>query len=87
MKGVVVMKMFLLTAVTAAVLANLTDAALAKHRHRQHPYASVTVYGPGYASPYDVYSAGTYVGSDPDPRARAQMLMDYNRGVYGLSNR
>jgi hypothetical protein len=87
MRCVVVMKMFLLMAVTAAVLANLADTALGKHRHRQHPYASVTVYGSGYASPYDVYSAGTYVGSDPDPRARAQMLMDYNRGVYGLSNR
>jgi len=81
------MKSLLLTAVAIVALVNLSGAALAKHRHRLHPYASVTVYGPGYHSPYDVYSAGTYVGSDPDPRTRAQMLMDYNRGVYGLGNR
>jgi hypothetical protein len=84
------MKLLVLAVVAAAAVVTLTDAASAKHRHHAlYPYARVTVYGsgPGYHSPYDVYSAGTYVGSDPDPRTRAQMLMDYNRGVYGLGNR
>jgi hypothetical protein len=85
------MKVLLLVAVAILALASFSNAASAKHRlhARHHPYTSVTVYGsgPDYRSPYDVYSAGTYVGSDPDPRTRAQMLMDYNRGVYGFGNR
>jgi hypothetical protein len=82
------MKLFLLMAIAAMAVASLTDGASAKHRHHsRYPYASVTVYGSGYHSLYDVYSARTYVGSDPDPQTRAQMLMDYNRGVYGLGNR
>jgi hypothetical protein len=84
------MRLLLLATVAAAAVMSLTDAASAKHRHHAlYPSARVTVYGsgPGYHSAYDVFSAGTYVGSDPDPQTRAQMLMDYNRGVYGMGNR
>jgi hypothetical protein len=85
------MKLLLLTAVAAVVFASLTDAALAKRRHPQlvpTPYASTYSYGPPMcASPYAVCSAGTYVGSDPDPQVRAQMLVDFNRGVYATGTR
>jgi hypothetical protein len=85
------MKLLLLTAVVAVSVASLSDSALARHHHRYlvpPPYASAYVYGPPICgSPYAVCSAGTYVGSDPDPRMRAQMLSDYNRGVYRPGNR
>jgi len=42
---------------------------------------------PACASPYAVISAGTYVGSDPDPRMRAMLLMDFNRGVNSTRGR
>ena len=85
------MKVILLTTTAAAILASLPDSALARHRHHYlvpPPYESAYVYGPPICgSPYAVCSAGTYVGSDPDPRMRAQMLADYNRGVYRPGNR
>jgi hypothetical protein len=85
------MKFLLLTAVTAVGIASLTDAALAKRRHpplMPQPYTGAYVYGPRIcASPYAVCSAGTYVGSDPDPQVRAQMLVDFNRGVYATGTR
>jgi hypothetical protein len=82
------MKLLVLTTVVVAALASVSGPALAKHRH--HPAnAGVTVYGPGpgYGGPPNVYSGGTYVGSDPDPRMRAQLLSDYNRGVDSLGSR
>jgi hypothetical protein len=84
------MKLLVLTTVAVAALASLTDAALAKHRHHPlRPDAGVTVYGsgPGAYAPQSVYSGGTYVGTDPDPRMRAQLLTDYNRGVDSLGSR
>jgi hypothetical protein len=33
------------------------------------------------ADPYAVCSAGTYVGRDPDPAVRAQMLWDFQSGL------
>jgi hypothetical protein len=85
------MKLLLLTAVTAVAIASLSEAALAKRRHPPlmlPPGAGTYVYGPRIcASPYAVCSAGTYVGSDPDPQVRAQMLVDFNRGVYATGTR
>jgi hypothetical protein len=82
------MKRVLVLALAGATLAVMPNSALAKHRHLvRSPDPSVYSSVPACASPYAVCSAGTYVGSDPDPQARAQMLMDYNRGVYGLGNR
>jgi hypothetical protein len=42
---------------------------------------------PACASPNAVISAGTYVGTDPDPRMRAMLLMDFNRGVNATRGR
>jgi len=82
------MKLLLLTVLAIAVLATVPELAAAKHRHLfRHANASVVVYGADHRSPYAVYSAGTYVGSDPDPQVRAQLLTDFNRGVSGLGNR
>jgi hypothetical protein len=33
------------------------------------------------ADPYAVCSAGTYVGRDPDPAVRSQMLWDFQSGL------
>jgi len=70
--------------------------ACAKDRHFvRHNSAELESYGapapcypmPACASPYAVISAGTYVGSDPDPRMRAMLLMDFNRGVNSTRGR
>jgi hypothetical protein len=85
----------LLAAGVTAVIAGLPNLAVAKHRHfvRQFEpelgtYASVPCDPmPACASPYAVFSAGTYVGSDPDPRMRAMLLSDFNRGVNATRGR
>jgi hypothetical protein len=78
----------LVLALAGAASAVVFNSALANHRHlARHPDLGVNSALVACASPDAVCSAGTYVGSDPNPRARAQMLMDYNRGVYGLGNR
>jgi hypothetical protein len=83
----------LLAAGVVAVVAGLPSLAIAKHRHfvRQfepRAYAPVRCDPmPACASPYAVVSAGTYVGSDPDPRMRAMLLSDYNRGVNATRGR
>jgi hypothetical protein len=78
-----------LAAGVAAIIAALPSLAVAKHRHVvRHFQPQLETYTPvpcapmpACASPYAVVSAGTYVGSDPDPRMRAMLLSDYNRGV------
>jgi hypothetical protein len=81
----------LITAAVTAVIAGLPSLAVARHRHfvRQfETYASVPCDPmPACASPYAVFSAGTYVGSDPDPRMRAMLLSDFNRGVNATRGR
>jgi hypothetical protein len=82
------MKLLLLTVLAIAVLASVPEFAAAKHRHLyRQARASVTIHGTDYRSPYAVYSAGTYVGSDPDAQARQLMLIDFNRGAAGPGNR
>jgi hypothetical protein len=82
------MKLLWMMALTGAALAAMPNLAVANHRHlSRNTNASVQSSPPACASPDAVCSAGTYVGSNPDPRARAQMLMDFNRGVYGMGNR
>jgi hypothetical protein len=80
------MKRVLVLALAGATLAAMPNAALAKNHRHLARYSNVYPSVPSCASPEAVCSAGTYVGSDPNPQARAQMLMDYNRGVYGLGN-
>jgi hypothetical protein len=81
--------------VAASVLVAPTFA-LAKHRHFvRHNSAEFESYAapapcspmPACASPNAVISAGTYVGTDPDPRMRAMLLMDFNRGVNATRGR
>jgi hypothetical protein len=64
----------------AAVLfvAGAVGAVEAKSKHRAKP----GVRAPRYVvvpqrDPYAVYYAGTYVGSDPDPRIRAGLLREF----------
>jgi hypothetical protein len=84
-------KRSIMIAAAATVVIGLPTLAFAKHRHYPHHHV---LYGQGYVgasppcypwpacnSPYAVFSAGTYVGSDPDPRMRAMLLSDFNRGV------
>jgi hypothetical protein len=81
--------------VLAAGFAAPPSVALAKHRHvvrhyqpELESYARAPCYRiPACAGPNAVISAGTYVGSDPDPRMRAMLLSDFNRGVYSTRGR
>jgi hypothetical protein len=78
---------------TAAVTAASTFAEAKYYRHRHYysgydyPGYSVAPYGyaqPGYSTPYGRYPAWTW---DPDPRLRAMMRSDFNRGVDVPGNR
>lgn len=87
-----------ITIVVAITIAmTLSAGALANKRHewRRH-HLGAEAYSrahiqcdsqPGCESSYAVFSAGAYVGSDPDPRLRAQLLSDFNRGVNSLHGR
>jgi hypothetical protein len=85
----------IVVAVTIAM--TLSAGALANKRHelrRHHLGADAYTRAhiqcdpqPACGSPYAVFSAGAYVGSDPDPRLRAQLLSDFNRGVNSLHGR
>lgn len=83
--------------VSVTMALTLPVGALANKRHelRRHPLGA-EVYtrphiqcGPQPACewPHAVFSAGTYVRSDPDPRLRAQLLSDFDRGANTLHGR
>jgi len=77
------MKLQMILAVGVALVgsANLT-AAKERSPHRHHKtHISNDAAAPTGQSSYGVYTAGTYVGSDPDLRARAQLQSDFNRGA------
>jgi hypothetical protein len=80
---------------TAATAVAPSLAAAKYYRHRHHYYysdysysgTSIAPYGyatPHYDTPYGRYPAYTY---DPDPRLRAMLRSDFNRGVDAPSNR
>jgi hypothetical protein len=77
------MKVSVVVAIAGIVLATSSASASDKqrlaHRHRL-PQASASS-GVSTNGSNTVYSAGAYVGSDPDARTRMQLLQDYNRGV------
>jgi hypothetical protein len=79
-------KMFVAFVATAMLATGLTAGAFAgnkdtrHHRPRHHAITEGT-------DPQTVMSGGQYVGRDPDARARAQMLIDYNRGVSSMGGR
>jgi hypothetical protein len=63
-------------AVFGLLLAN--PAAAAKAQKKQHVRAAlqrIKPYPP--RDPYAVYTAGAYVGSDPDPTIRAQLIREF----------
>jgi hypothetical protein len=76
-------KTFVAFAATAMLVTGLTTGAFAGHHRARH---HVTTEGTR-TDPNTVMSGGQYVGRDPDANARAQMLIDYNRGVSSLGGR
>jgi hypothetical protein len=58
-------------------------AAHAESKQQKPPRASATRAAPANpcADPYAVCWAGTYVGRDPDPRVRLQILWDFQQGL------
>jgi hypothetical protein len=86
MKGPVTM----VIAVTIAMMLPAGALANKHHHHGAKVYTRAPVQcdpRPACASSDAVFSAGAYVGSDPDPRLRAQLLSDFNRGVNSLHGR
>ena len=86
------MKITQLAVVLALFVAAATFAAgTAEAAKKKHPRVAKTV-RPAVthqvigtpADPYAVYASGTYIGRDPDPAVRRQMLMDF---YGGLGNR
>jgi hypothetical protein len=76
--------------VTAALAAVIASPALAQSTHR----APVQQYQSQYDQPYgrfegrpnaapsgnDVYEAGQYLGTDPDPNVRLELRRDFDKG-------
>jgi hypothetical protein len=81
-----------LATAAAAVAPSLAAAKYYRHRHYYYSdpsYSGMSIAPYGYASPhydtaYGRYPAYTY---DPDPRLRAMLRSDFNRGVDAPSNR
>jgi hypothetical protein len=74
----------------ACVLAVLVTCEVANATTKQHkrPHAVVneslrvqSALRNPCADPYAVCWAGTYIGRDPDPHVRAQMLLDFQAGL------
>jgi hypothetical protein len=79
------MKTYLIAATLAAATVTAPTLSFAYYHHH-HGYLSAP-YGhgyPAYASRYGRYPASTY---DPDPRLRAQLRSDFNRGVNSPGGR
>jgi hypothetical protein len=79
-------KMFVAFVATAALATGLTTGAFAGNKDTRHHHPRHHVITEG-ADSQTVTSGGQYVGRDPDARARAQMLIDYNRGVSSMGGR
>jgi hypothetical protein len=74
---------FIVAVVAAAALAGGVAEAAKKQRPKvrhARPAATQQVIGTP-ADPYAVYVAGTYVGRDPDPAVRQQMITDFYGGL------
>jgi len=64
----------LVAALLAATAAASAAAATKMKRHPKRAPRYIMVPPP---DPYAVYVAGTYVGSDPDPRIRASLIREF----------
>ena len=85
------MKRSLLLTLALVIIAvgSVPTLASAKHYRHRHIYSGYSVAPYGYATPaydsgYGRYPAYTY---DPDPRLRAMLRSDFNRGVDTPGNR
>jgi hypothetical protein len=76
-------KMSVAFVATAMLVTGVTTGAFAGHHRLRH---HVITEG-AHTDSQTVMSGGQYVGRDPDARVRAQMLMDYNRGVSSMGGR
>jgi hypothetical protein len=79
-------KMLIAFVAIATLVTGLTAGAFAADKDSRHHRPRHHVITEG-ADPQTVMSGGQYVGRDPDARARAQMLIDYNRGVSSMGGR
>jgi hypothetical protein len=79
-------KMLIAFVATATLVTGLTAGAFAGNKDTRHHRQRHHLITEG-ADPQTVMSGGQYVGRDPDARARAQMLIDYNRGVSSMGGR
>jgi hypothetical protein len=80
------MKTYLIAAAVAAATVTAPTLSFAYYHHRHYGYYNAP-YGhghPAYTSRYGRYPAYTY---DPDPRLRAQLRSDFNRGVDAIGGR
>lgn len=83
------MKLKLLIVTLALSLATIPANAEKHARKRLHlraPTSSIETPEAKYppSDPYAVWVAGTYVGRDPDPRVRAELMRQFN---FNLDNR
>jgi hypothetical protein len=69
------MKRFLLIAAAAALLASPVIAQ--SQKSADQPKGQATQKAPAVKGANDVWCGGTYLGSDPDPKVRMQILRDY----------
>jgi hypothetical protein len=81
-------KTFVAFVATAMLVSGLTAGAFARDKDTRHHRLRHQVIPAGaHTDPNTVISGGQYVGRDPDARARAQMLIDYNRGAASVGGR
>jgi|HubBroStandDraft_6_1064221.scaffolds.fasta_scaffold60804_3 hypothetical protein len=81
-------KMFVAFVATAMLVTGFTAGAFARDKDTRHHRLRHHVITEGAnTDSQTVMSGGQYVGRDPDARARAQMLIDYNRGVSSMGGR
>jgi hypothetical protein len=77
------MKLKLLIVTLAVSLAAIPANAEKHPRKRLHVHAPMSIEAPEAkyppSDPYAVWVAGTYVGRDPDPRVRAEMIREFGR--------
>ena len=59
-----------------------TADAVAKKRGKKLVRSSEHAFVTRPVDPYAVYWAGTYVGSDPDPNIRAQLLREFQLQMH-----
>ena len=83
------LKLLALVLVSAFALASLADAKTRKH-NKTSAYSEIA-YGPQYRGtnlvrPNPLYFSGVYLGDDPDPNIRFQIMRDISGRFGGDAN-